>query len=217
MTESEFVPPRNFAEFYDRDPLCIRKFAARTLRKYHTHSDVRDLEQDLLLHLATLPENSTFRDDGFTDRIATWDASRCGGHNTAHIWYAWLFGLCRHYYISWISRRKQDVLTNSKYTLLSDNKWFERPHYIDLVGRSYIAQFRDAVAEEKPRLLPFLMALIDHDGNITDAGASLGYTTSQTHSATYGLRTAAKRFVGGLSLRRKNGRQPSVKLVKYAG
>lgn len=53
--------PKNFAEFYETQPLYVRRWSSKWLKKPEDTDEVRDWEQDLLLYLHYLPENSKAR------------------------------------------------------------------------------------------------------------------------------------------------------------
>jgi len=74
-----FVVPKNFREYYDRNPLGVRRFVMTKMRKYEADADVEDMEQSLLLHLSTLPEKSKHRKEGKTDIIQTFDPAKHHG------------------------------------------------------------------------------------------------------------------------------------------
>lgn len=63
-----FVVPKDFAEFFDRDPLWVRRWLRKRLRGSIGHEAILDLEQDLLLYLCSLPEKSKFRQKGTNGR-----------------------------------------------------------------------------------------------------------------------------------------------------
>ncbi|MGA7793697.1 MAG: hypothetical protein WCA19_11715 [Candidatus Acidiferrales bacterium] len=68
-----YVVPKTFSEFYEREPLSVRRFVMKNLRKHEVDSDAMDMEQDLLLHLQYLPEKNKHREQGKTDIIQTFD------------------------------------------------------------------------------------------------------------------------------------------------
>ena len=76
-----YVVPKNFAEFYDREPLSVLRFVMKNLRKQEVDDDAKDIEQDLLLHLQYLPEKSKYRKQGKTDIIQCFDPKKQHGAN----------------------------------------------------------------------------------------------------------------------------------------
>lgn len=83
MGEDGFVVPKNFGEFFERDPLRVRRWVTKRLHRRFGRDTIPDLEQDLLLYLCTLPPDSRFRQkgangrpDGCTDVIQCFDPVR---------------------------------------------------------------------------------------------------------------------------------------------
>jgi hypothetical protein len=81
--EDGFVVPKDFGQFFERDPLRVRRWVAKRLRRRFDRDTILDLEQDLLLYLCTLPLDSRFRQegtngrrDGCTDVIQCFDPVR---------------------------------------------------------------------------------------------------------------------------------------------
>jgi hypothetical protein len=83
-----FLVPKNFEEFFERDPLWVRHWLTKRMRGRAERDAILDLAQDLLLYLCSLPEKSKFRRkgrngraDGCTDVIQCFDPVR---HNPLH-------------------------------------------------------------------------------------------------------------------------------------
>jgi hypothetical protein len=81
-----FVVPKDFDEFYRLNPMGVRRWLIKRLHKRGDDDTVRDLEQELLLHLCSLPERSKYRREsangraeGCTDRIQCFDPVRQHG------------------------------------------------------------------------------------------------------------------------------------------
>ncbi len=81
--EDGFVVPKDFGEFFERDPLRVRRWVAKRVHRRFDRDTLLDLEQDLLLYLCTLPLESRFRQrgvngrrDGCTDVIQCFDPVR---------------------------------------------------------------------------------------------------------------------------------------------
>lgn len=78
--EDGFVVPKDFVEFYERNPMGVRRWL-RSKVKQRGMDDLRlELEQELLLYLYSLPDNSKHREkgangheDGCTDVIQCFD------------------------------------------------------------------------------------------------------------------------------------------------
>jgi len=77
-----YLVPKNFAEFYAKEPRYIRRWTSKWLKLPEDNEAVRDWEQELLLYLHYLPENSKARKpssrhpDGCTDVIQCFDPYR---------------------------------------------------------------------------------------------------------------------------------------------
>lgn len=81
--EDGFVVPKDFTELFEQDPLGVRHWVTRQMRGRVQDDAILDLEQELLLHLCSLPANSQFRRkganvrvDGCTDVIQCFDPVR---------------------------------------------------------------------------------------------------------------------------------------------
>jgi len=74
-----FVVPKTFAEFYEREPLSVRRFLMKKLHRQMVDEVVLDMEQDLLLHLHYLPEKSKHRKAGKKDIIMCFDPEKHHG------------------------------------------------------------------------------------------------------------------------------------------
>jgi hypothetical protein len=65
-----FVVPKDFGEFFERDPLRVRRWLTKRLNRRFGQDAILDLEQDLLLYLCALPLDSRFRQRGANGRPA---------------------------------------------------------------------------------------------------------------------------------------------------
>ncbi len=77
-----YIVPKTFAEFYEKNPNYVRRWASKWLKKPEDSDEVRDWEQELLLYLHYLPETSKSRKPsdrhpkGCTDVIQCFDPYR---------------------------------------------------------------------------------------------------------------------------------------------
>jgi hypothetical protein len=77
-----YIVPKDFAEFYTREPRYVRRWAAKWIHQSESSDVVRDLEQELLLYLHNLPETSKLRQpnerytEGRSDVIQCFDPVR---------------------------------------------------------------------------------------------------------------------------------------------
>lgn len=94
-----FVVPKNFTEFFDRFPLHVRNF----VHAHWTHAsdtDRRDREQEMLVHLMSLPEDSKYREPGYNglengcqDRIQVFHPDSAYGASAKRFFW-WLNNYC---------------------------------------------------------------------------------------------------------------------------
>jgi len=63
-----FLVPKDFREFFERDPLWVRRWVTRRVGRRFGREAVFDLEQELLLYLFALSSNSRFRERGANGR-----------------------------------------------------------------------------------------------------------------------------------------------------
>lgn len=66
--EDGFLVPKDFREFFERDPLWVRRWLRRRLAGRFAEDTILDLEQDLLLYLCSLAPDSRFRQKGANGR-----------------------------------------------------------------------------------------------------------------------------------------------------
>jgi hypothetical protein len=85
-----FLVPRDFREFFERDPFWVRHWVTRRVGRRFGRDAVFDLEQDLLLYLCALSAKSQFREReakgrpiGCTDIIQCFDPVRQYGATAA--------------------------------------------------------------------------------------------------------------------------------------
>lgn len=74
-----FVVPKNFTEFFEREPMSVRRFLMKKLHRQMVDEVILDMEQDLFLHLHYLPEKSKHRLEGKTDIIQCFDPEKQHG------------------------------------------------------------------------------------------------------------------------------------------
>jgi hypothetical protein len=88
--EDGFHVPKDFREYFESDPLRVRRWLRRRLAGRFAKDTILDLEQDLLLYLCSLSPDSRFRQkgangrpDGCTDVIQCFDPARHFGATAA--------------------------------------------------------------------------------------------------------------------------------------
>lgn len=123
-----FVVPRNFGEFFARDPLRVRRWLTKRLRGRFGEDTLLDLEQDLLVYLCALPTNSGFRKTGTnqirgvcTDVIECFDPARHFGASAAR--FHNFVNLCLANRLNTIlARRRLDPLFNLRNLTIANVK-----------------------------------------------------------------------------------------------
>jgi hypothetical protein len=78
-----FIVPNSFAEFHERFPTYVADWMRRRVDGCVSASEAEDWTQELLLHLATLPTDSIYRERGMEDVIQTFAPERMHGANEA--------------------------------------------------------------------------------------------------------------------------------------
>lgn len=78
-----FVVPNTFEEFYRRFPNYVADWVKRRVRGCSSEPEAEDWTQELLLHLAALPNDSVWRELGKNDVIETFSPKRMHGANEA--------------------------------------------------------------------------------------------------------------------------------------
>jgi hypothetical protein len=63
-----FLVPKDFREFFEHDPLWVRRWVTKRVGRRFGRDAVFDLEQELLLYLCTLSSKSRFRERGTNGR-----------------------------------------------------------------------------------------------------------------------------------------------------
>jgi hypothetical protein len=188
-----FIVPKNFGEFYAKYPNYVRRWAIKRLGRVVYSDAARDLEQDLLLFLFSLPKTSKFREqseqhpDGCADVIQCFNPLRQYGASERR-WRSWL-NLCLSNRASTIyQRQKKDALSrknNIAFDAASDpggvsvddeylhhhseflqRKSAEQSSAVD--KRLAANQFIDFVLEKEPRLYDTVLA-ISETGTLHDA------------------------------------------------
>ena len=200
-----FVVPKDFSEFYARNPNYVRRWTVKRLR-LTAHSDaVQDLEQDLLLYLCCLPEQSKFREpseshpQGRQDVIQCFDPSRQYGASERR-WRSWL-NMCLSNRASTIySHQKKNPVyrkDNIRFEAWSESEDIGGPddEYIhahsemlrrisnwessNVEQKLLVKRFTEFVLEKEPRLYDTVLA-------IAESGTSLdARNTLQADDATF--------------------------------
>lgn len=122
-----FVVPKDFDEFYERNPMGVRRWLTKRLHKVVSDDTLMELEQELLLHLCSLPEKSKYRKrgththvQGCTDRIQCFDPIRQHGASAKRFFnYVSLCLTNRLYTI--LSRQTKNLLCNEQNLSITDS------------------------------------------------------------------------------------------------
>lgn len=106
-----YIAPATFAEFLDRYPQLVAN-VLRKRKSWLKDLDLTDLEQEVYLHLMSLPEDSCYRQRGCVDRISTFDATRAVG-NIEGLFVGYCTGIIDNYLISRQTRSRNKVISAS--------------------------------------------------------------------------------------------------------
>lgn len=106
-----YIAPVNFEEFLNRYPSLIPNMLSKR-RGWLTGLDHSDIEQELYLHLMSLPEESIYRQRGCLDRISTFDPERATG-NIEGLFLGYIAGIVDHFLSSRQTRNRNKVIASS--------------------------------------------------------------------------------------------------------
>jgi hypothetical protein len=105
-----FCAPQTFAEFHERYPTVIR---ARLRRRWgFRNEELEDCEQEVCVHLLSLPKGSIFRSRGCVDRIATYDPAKRGG-NSEPLFIDYVNLIIDNYCKSQLQRNQNKLVSNT--------------------------------------------------------------------------------------------------------
>ncbi|MBZ5539840.1 MAG: hypothetical protein LAN61_04880 [Acidobacteriia bacterium] len=177
-----FIVPKNFGEFYAKYPKYVRRWAIKRLGRVGYTDAIRDLEQDMLVFLFSLPKTSKFREPseqhphGCTDVIQCFNPWRQYGASERR-WRCWL-NLCLSNRASTIyQRQKKDALSrknNMPFDVDSEGVTVDEEYLhshsetlrrksaeqSSAVEKRLLAnQFIDFVLEKEPRLYGTVLAI----------------------------------------------------------
>ena len=200
--QEAFVPPANFAEFYDRYPQMVNWWLRRRMKC--PIEIVQDYEQSLLVHLMGRSKNMAAA--GIPDRIATY----VQGPDTRSPWGAWVSYICgtllRNEYIKLVEKearhgveRRANTIslptTDEEFRAFQSQKGQGhldmtpgQVHDFDaaaicpshgpmVVSSVFWSGFIAYVEDHQPEIVPVLRALEDHD-TFTAACNALGLKQS---------------------------------------
>jgi hypothetical protein len=196
-----FVVPKNFAEFYEWEPLSVRRFLMKKLHRQMVDEVVLDMEQDLLLHLHYLPEKSKHRKAGKTDIVMCFDPAKHHGASTKRF-HNYLALCMNNRFCTILHKQKKNPVynkTNLSIVPIGDRSHadgsglavgectdeFIHSHSTVLAAQSrhndgdtnlqkiFINQFKAYVGLHAPEILPVIDAIADTN-NLKDARLALG-------------------------------------------
>jgi hypothetical protein len=194
-----YVVPKTFAEFYDREPLSVRRFLMKKLHRQMVDEVVLDMEQDLLLHLHYLPEKSKHRKKGKTDVVQCFDPEKHHGASAKRFHNYLAFCMNNRFCTILHKQKKNPIynktnlsittlppedstrgLTNGECTdeFIHNNSTIvaaqSRRNYGEVnVHKIFINQFKTYVTTHAPEILPVIEAIADTN-SLKDARVSLG-------------------------------------------
>lgn len=192
-----YVVPKNFAEFFDREPLSVRRFLMKKLHRQVVDEVVLDMEQDLLLHLHYLPEKSKHRLEAKTDIVMCFDPERHHGASTKRF-HNYLALCMNNRFCTILHKQKKNPIYNPSNLSITNHHGDNvapsfgeaTDEYIHAnsstlshrsqttggeanVHKIFIDQFREYVARYAPEVMPMLEAIGDTN-SLKDARIALG-------------------------------------------
>lgn len=196
-----YAVPKNFAEFYEREPLSVRRFLMKKLHRQMVDEVVLDMEQDLLLHLHYLPEKSKHRKKGKTDVVQCFDPEKHHGAS-AKRFHNYLAFCMNNRFCTILHKQKKNPVynkTNLSITPMSNDNnpnhnglavgectdEFVHNHTSTVLGvahhhddeinlkKIFINEFKAYVTKYAPEVLPVIEAIADTN-SLKDARIALG-------------------------------------------
>ena len=182
-----FVVPKTFGEFYEREPLSVRRFLMKKLRSQTADEALLDMEQDLLLHLHYLPEKSKYRLQGKTDIVQCFDPAKQHGAS-AKRFHNYLALCMSNRLCTILGKQRKNPVYNQKNLSITSMSNDENKHRGPSSGeatdefiynnsafmttqshhdgeanfqRIFINEFKAYVAEHAPGLLPVIDAIAE--------------------------------------------------------
>jgi hypothetical protein len=153
--EDGFVVPKDFGEFFERDPSRVRRWVAKRLDRRFGPDVILDLEQDLLLYLCALPPDSRFREkgangrpDGCTDVIQCFDPVRHYGATAGR--FHNFINLCLTNRLSTIlARQRHNPICDPRNLSIANLQENEGgPELVGEVGEAYLLRHSGTFARE---------------------------------------------------------------------
>lgn len=197
-----FVVPKNFVEFFEREPMSVRRFLMKKLHRQMVDEVVLDLEQDLLLHLHYLPASSKHRKEGKTDIIQCFDPSKHHGAS-AKRFHNYLALCMNNRFCTIMHKQKKNPIYHKNNLSIAgaDSQQLDRENSFAVTGevseeflhnnstfvaqmsrrddenahfrKLFVQQFRDYVQQAAPEILPVIDA-ISESKDLKDARLTLG-------------------------------------------
>jgi hypothetical protein len=170
-----FVVPKDFAEFYDRFPSHVRRFVRW---KRTPVEDREDCEQQLLMHLMTLPGDSKLRQAGCRDRIEAFRPDAYGASEKR--FFGYVNHCLRNHYSQWRRVFSNPVRSavepfDEGYVYSQVSKWFSASRIPYPDQSVMVAEFLAFVEEHNPELISVLNT-IGQAETFIDAQRMLGMT-----------------------------------------
>ena len=219
---TNFQPPKTFGEFFERDPLYVRKWL------WSIHCPVcllDDTEHDLIVHL--MEASKGMKERGQMDKLATYDPEKRGGssiRNPLGAWASYINRILMHRYQKLIARNDRggvrgpmvfslnsvgthggeveftsgDVLQSNalpEYVVqeLTERLTGQEEH----TSKVFVSQFLGYVEDEDPDLAVHARTIMMADCS-QEARELLGMTLLDYKTARRKLKVLAKRYVDNM-------------------
>lgn len=222
LPATTFEPPKTFREFFERDPLYIRKWL------WSIHCPVylmEDIEHDLFVHL--MEASKGMQERGQVDKLATYDPEKRGGSsikNPLGAWAAYINQILMRRYQKLVARNDRGGVRGSHVYSLSTVS--DKEHTLsfcdgnvleskalpagdleelherltdrgDLTSKVFVSEFLSYVEEEDVDLAVHARTLMSAD-NPQEARELLGLTVLGYKSARKRLKLLARRYVANM-------------------
>jgi hypothetical protein len=224
-----FVVPKNFQEYYERNPMGVRRFLMKKLHKQMVDEAVLDMEQDLLLFLHYLPEKSKHRKEGKTDIIQCFDPLRHHGAS-AKRFHNYIALCLSNRFCTLLHKQKRNPIYNKYNLSIQENHSTDDtsvreegtitpdklPHVMAVKNhvdasqtefqRLFIEQFKSYIQEHAPDMLPTIEAIANTE-SLKEAQKTLGLraTPRVFHKQRERLNTLKNCFLKGIDYKRLHG------------
>lgn len=216
--EDGFVVPNSFLELERDYPTYVRNWVCRKLKSNPYNPDVEDWTSELSIHMRTLPQESKWRQRGFTDVIDVFNPWSSYGAS-ARRFFGYVNTCLNNKFLTGITKQKKDALANiafslgteeeageganlpqeSKESFIHDNSKPLRDNrdkvQSDLYKQLFVDKFLNFVKAERPELMTTLEAIMYQD-RVDDMVSHLSISVSEFQRNRRALVSLGKQYLG---------------------